>query len=123
MSHSFEALCCRALRALDPKHTIAETGQWWYGDHEIDAVGLTAGETLIAGECKFQQSRLGYDALSKLQDHVDELRWTPSDGSNRIEQYALFSRSEFKPSVAEAAEERDDLRLFTVEDVVDALRA
>lgn len=122
VSQSFEELCCSALRALYPEYTITKTGQWWYGEHEIDVVGLTAGKTLIAGECKFQQSRLGYDAFSKLQDHVDELRWTPSDGSSRIEQYALFSRSGFKPSVAQAADERDDLRLFAVEDLVDALR-
>jgi hypothetical protein len=123
VSRSFEDLCCAALRTLYPEHTITETGQWWYDDHEIDVVGLTTGETLLAGECKFQQSPLGYDAFSKLQDHVEELRWTPTNGPNRVEQYALFSRSGFKPSVEEAATERDDLQLFTVKDVVSALRS
>jgi hypothetical protein len=121
VSRSFEDLCCSALRALYPAHTITETGQWWYGEHEIDVVGLTTDETLIAGECKFQQSPLGYDAFSKLQAHTEELRWTPTDGGDRVEEHALFSRSGFKPSVEEAAAERDDLRLFTVEDVVEAL--
>lgn len=123
VSHSFEDLCCSALRTLYPEYTITDTGQWWYGEHEIDVVDLTTGETLIAGECKFQGSPLGYDALSKLQDHVDELRWTPEGGEDRTHEYALFSRSGFKPSVQEAAEEREDLRLFTVEDVVEALRS
>lgn len=122
VSHSFEELCCSALRTFYPEYTITETGQWWYEDHEVDAVGLTQGETLIAGECKFQQSPLGYDAFSKLQTHVDELRWTPDTGNERREEYALFSRSGFKPSVEEAATERDDLRLLTVEDVVEALK-
>lgn len=122
VSWSFEELCCSALRKLYPEDTITETGQWWYDEHEIDVVGLTAEETLIAGECKFQQSPLGYDAFSNLQRHADELRWTPNDGSDRVEKYALFSRSGFKSSVEEAAAERDDLRLFTVEDVVEALR-
>ncbi|WP_323174835.1 DUF234 domain-containing protein, partial [Natrialba sp. PRR66] len=90
---------------------ITQTGQWWYGEHEVDVVGLTAGDTLVVGECKFQQSPLGYDALSKLQDHVEELRWTPEDGSSRAEQYALFSRNGFKQSVEEEAADRDDLRL------------
>jgi AAA+ ATPase superfamily predicted ATPase len=121
VSRSFEDLCCSALRTLYPEYTITETGQWWYDEHEIDVVGLTTGDTLIAGECKFQQSPLGYDAFSKLQDHLDELQWSPSGGGKRIEQYALFSRSGFKSSVEEAAAERDDLRLFTVEDVVGAL--
>lgn len=42
-------------------------------------------------------------------------------GSTRDEEYVLFSRSEFKSSVQEGAAERDDLRHFTVDDVVDAL--
>ncbi|MFC7076850.1 ATP-binding protein [Haloarcula halophila] len=121
VSRSFEALCCSALRTLYPEYTITQTGQWWYGEHEIDVVGFTHERTLIAGECKFQQSPLGYDALSKLEDHVEELRWTPSDGGDRTERYALFSRSGFNPSVEEAATDRDDLRLFSVGDVVTAL--
>jgi AAA+ ATPase superfamily predicted ATPase len=121
VSHSFEELCCSALRTLYPEYTITDTGQWWYGEHEVDVVGLTTGETLLAGECKFQQSPLGYEAFSKLQDHVEELRWTPNRGGERNEEYALFSRSGFKPSIQEAAEERENLRLFTVEDIVEAL--
>jgi len=120
VSQSFEELCCSALQSLYPEYTITRTGQWWYGEHEVDVVGLTAGETLIAGECKFQQSPLGYDALSNLERHVDELRWTPNDGNSRVEQYALFSRSGFKRSVEEAAAEREDIRLFTVEEIVDS---
>lgn len=121
VSPAFEDLCGRALRSLYPEYTITETGQWWYGEHEVDVVGLTNGTTLLAGECKFQQSPLGYDALAGLEDHVDELRWTPPAGGERDVEYALFSRSGFKPSVEEAAAERDDLRLFAVDDVVDAL--
>ena len=121
VSRSFEDLCCSALRALYPDQTITEVGQWWYGEDEIDVVGLTTDEVLIVGECKFQQSLLGYDAFSKLRQHADELRWTPTDGGDRVEEYALFSRSGFKPSVEEAAAERNDLRLFTIEDVVEAL--
>ncbi|QCS45021.1 ATP-binding protein [Natrinema versiforme] len=123
VSQSFEELCCSALRTFYPEYTITETGQWWYGEHEVDVVGLTSEGTLIAGECKFQQSPLGYDALSKLERHVDELRWSPQGGNERAETYALFSRSGFKPSVEEAAAERADLRLFTVTDIVDALDA
>ncbi|MCH7661117.1 MAG: ATP-binding protein [Euryarchaeota archaeon] len=120
-SSEFERLCQRALRDLYPERTITDVGQWWYREHEVDVVGFTTGGTLIAGECKFQRSPLGYDALSGLEDHVEELRWTPRDGTERAETYALFSRSGFKQSVEEAATERKDLRLFTVEDVVSSL--
>jgi AAA+ ATPase superfamily predicted ATPase len=121
VSEAFESLCCSALRTFYPEQTITETGQWWYDEHEVDVVGLTAGDTLIVGECKFQQSSLGYDALARLEDHVSELRWSPRSGGERVEEYALFSRSGFKSSVEEACERRDDLRLFTVSDVVSAL--
>jgi AAA+ ATPase superfamily predicted ATPase len=120
VSRPFEDLCCTSLRALYPEYTITNTGQWWYGEHEVDVVGLTTGETLIAGECKFQQSPLGYDAFSSLQSGVEELRWSP-DGGERAHEYALFSRSGFASSVEEAAAQRDDLQLFTVTDVVSAL--
>ncbi|WP_254864154.1 ATP-binding protein [Halovivax gelatinilyticus] len=123
VSQSFEELCRSALRTLYPEYTITDAGRWWYGEHEIDVVGLTTEETLLVGECKFQRSPLGYDAFSNLQRHADELRWTPDSGATRDERYALFSRSGFKPSVAEAATERDDLRLFTVDDVVSALQS
>lgn len=52
---------------------------------------------------------------------LEELRWTPEDGGDRVETYALFSRSGFTLAVEEAAEERDDLKLFSAEDVVEAL--
>jgi len=123
VSRSFEDLCCRALRTLYPKYTITDTGQWWYDDHEVDVVGLTTGNTLVAGECKFQRSPLGYDAFATLQDHVGELRWTPDSGGDRTEEYALFSRSGFTQSVEEAADQRDDLELFTVGDVVEATKS
>nr|WP_240318853.1 DUF234 domain-containing protein [Halorussus rarus] len=123
VSRYFEELCCSALRALYSDYTVRETGQWWYGKHEIDVVGLATSDTLILGEYKFQESPLGADAFSKLRSHADELRWASDDGSERIEQYALFSRSGFKSSVEESAAERDDLRIFTVADIVEAVSA
>lgn len=120
VSRSFEDLCQSALRKLYPDYTVTDVGGWWYREHEIDVVGLTNDGTVIAGECKFQETPVGYDAFSKLQDHLDELRWTPQSGE-RQEEYALFSRSGFERSVEEATEERDDLQLFTVDDVVRVL--
>jgi AAA+ ATPase superfamily predicted ATPase len=122
VSRPFEDLCCTALRTLYPEYLITDVGQWWYGDHEVDVVGLTDEGTLIAGECKFQTAPVGYDVVSTLQTHTDELRWNPANG-DRAEEYALFSRSGFTQSVREAAQDRSDLRLFTVEDVVEGLRS
>ncbi len=121
VSPEFERLCQRALRSLYPEETITDVGQWWYQDHEIDVVGLTTRSTLIAGECKFQTSPVGYETLGMLEGHVEELRWSPADGGERRCEYALFSRSGFTDAVEAAREDRDDLRLFNCADVVDAL--
>ncbi|MFQ3477009.1 ATP-binding protein [Halonotius sp. F2-221B] len=123
VSPVFERLCQTALRDLYPDETITDVGQWWYQDHEIDVVGFTAGKTLLVGECKFQASPLGYDALASLESHTEELRWTPPAGGDRRCEYVLISRSGFKPSVEEAASERDDLRLVKIGELVDALRS
>jgi AAA+ ATPase superfamily predicted ATPase len=120
VSRPFEDLCGAALRELYPGETILDVGKWWYGEHEIDVVGLTADETLLLGECKFQSTPLGYDTLASLETHTAELRWTPEEGGERTERYALFSRSGFEDSVREAAAERTDLDLFSIGDVVDA---
>jgi AAA+ ATPase superfamily predicted ATPase len=122
VSSEFERLCQRVLRSLYPEQTITDVGQWWYREHEIDVAGFTTEDTLIVGECKFQRSPMGYNALSKLEDHTKELRWTPPDGSERVCEYALFSRSGFKRSLEEACTERDDLRLFNIASIVSALR-
>jgi len=122
ISPAFEDLCCRALWTVYDELPIVDVGQWWYQDHEIDVVGLTDAETLVVGECKYRSSRTAHDALRSLESHVEELRWTPPSGGSRHVEYALFSRAGFTESLRDTAADRDDLRLFDLKDVVDALR-
>jgi AAA+ ATPase superfamily predicted ATPase len=119
---TFEQLCCTALWTLYEEIPIINVGQWWYQDHEIDVVGLTDERTLVVGECKYQNSPTDYTALTSLETHAEELRWTPPDGGTRTVQYALFSRTGFTNTIREVAAERDDLRLYTLADVVAALQ-
>jgi len=97
--------------------------RWWDTDgREIDIVAPTNDRTLLVGEAKFQQQPMGYDVLAQLEQEAPEVEWSPTDGDGDVNyEYALFSRSGFASSLEEAAEERDDLGLFTVEDVVEAL--
>ena len=118
---AFEDLCCRALWTLYDEYPVVDVGQWWYQDHEVDVVGLTDEDVLIAGECKYQASSVNFSALSSLKGHVEELRWTPDGGGNRTCEYALFSRNGFTDAVRDAAAERPDLRLYSLSDVVEAL--
>ena len=120
VSEAFERHCQTALWTLYDDVSLTDVGQWWYQDHEVDVVGLTDESVLVAGECKFQESPASYDALTSLESHVEELRWTPPAGERTVE-YAIFSRSGCTQSLREAAEHRSDLRLYGVEDVVEAL--
>jgi len=122
VSDTFERLCAEAVPTLygDLQFTRVP-GQWWHKNREIDVVAPTSGSTLLVGEAKFTNSPVGYDVLAGLEDDAPHIDWTPSGGGDRAYEYALFSRSGFKRSVEEAAESRDDLRLFELDDVVDAL--
>lgn len=52
-----------------------------------------------------------------------EIDSTPTEGGEPTYKFALFSRSGFKRSVEEAADEHDDLRLFDLSDIVAVLES
>lgn len=124
VSETFEALCQAALPDLYPAYQLTRLPtQWWHREHEIDIVAPTNQETLIVGEAKFTNSPLGYDVLARLEDTIEVIDWSPQSGGEPTHEYALFSRSGFKPSVEEAAGDRADLRLFDLTTVVDTLES
>lgn len=124
VSGAFEQLCQRAvLYEYGDEYTFTEEPDaWWDTDgREIDVVGPTNGDTLVVGEAKFRQQPMGYDVFAQLQTEAPEIDWTPEGSADPTYEYALFSRSGFASSLEEAQNERDDLRLYTVEDVVEAI--
>jgi len=96
-------------------------GNWWYREREIDVVAPCSDGRLVVGECKFTTEPIGYGVLADLEDDAGHVDWTPPDGGAPIVEYVLFARSGFERSVREAAEQRDNLRLVSLEDVVQAL--
>lgn len=124
VSGTFEQLCQRAVLYAfgDEYRFVEEPGNWWDGSgSEIDIVAPTNGETLLVGEAKFRQEAVGYDVLSRLESEAPEVDWHPDSGGDPEYTYALFSRSGFSSAVKEAESERDDLHLFTVDDVVELI--
>nr|WP_277503509.1 ATP-binding protein [Haladaptatus sp. DYSN1] len=123
VSTTFEHLCQRAvLYEYGDAYTFTEApATWWDTDgREIDIVAPTNSNTLLVGEAKFRQQPMGYEVFAQLQREAPEIEWSPDDGEVTYE-YALFSRSGFATSLEEAAEEREDLGLFIVDDVVETL--
>lgn len=124
VSGTFEQLCQRAiLFEYGDKYTFTEQPDtWWDTDgREIDIVGPTDSETLVVGEVKFRQQPMGYGVFSQLQNDAPQIDWIPDDGMEPEYEYALFSRSGFATSLEEARNERDDLRLYTIKEVIDAI--
>ncbi|ELK52500.1 hypothetical protein D320_13746 [Haloferax sp. BAB-2207] len=112
VSSQFEVLCQDALTGLYPDKTFLDIGRWWYKEHEVDVVGFTTEGTMVVGECKFTNAPLDYSALESLEEHTEEIRWTPDSGGDIDKEYALFTRSGATQTVREAVAKRDDLQLF-----------
>ncbi|GAB7090568.1 ATP-binding protein [Halorubrum luteum] len=117
---TFEDVCQEAVwegirrGAFEP---YSEVGRWWYGEEEIDIVGLAPndGRVLLA-ECKWTTDPVGEDLVESLRAKAENVRWGPSD---RDEQFALFSKSGFVDGLE--AQLDDSWSLFTVADIDDLL--
>ncbi|MFW6141249.1 MAG: ATP-binding protein [Candidatus Saliniplasma sp.] len=112
----FENICMEFLKE-ELKHDFRFTkiGRWWYREEEIDIVALNEKEDQIyLGECKWSKNKVGLDLLKNLKDKAKEVRWRVK---NREETYALFSRSGFTNDLVSYAEEKDELALYSLEDM------
>lgn len=59
--------------------------------------------------------------LTGVEDEVPYIDWTPPGGDDPEYEYCCFCRSGFSEDLTTTAEDRDDVHLFTTEDVVTAL--
>lgn len=110
VSEFFEELCIQKLpELLDRKFT--RVGRWWYQENEIDVVGLKE-KGKVLGECKYTNSKVGLSLLSKLEDKEGEIR---VEGET---EYVLFSKSGFEEKLEKESENREDLYLFSLKEIV-----
>jgi AAA+ ATPase superfamily predicted ATPase len=117
MGTMFERVCQNALPTLIPK-TYEGVGYWWHQQHELDVVGLATDGTLVAGECKYTAREMTEGDLADLERTVSQVQWTPPNESDREERYCLFCRSGFSDGLQQVAANRDDVSLFTPDDIV-----
>jgi AAA+ ATPase superfamily predicted ATPase len=91
----------------------SEVGRWWYGEDEIDIVGLAPNDDrLLLAECKWTEQPVGHGLVEDLRAKADCVRWG-SDSCD--EQFALFARSGFVDGVADEVD--DDWTLYSLNDV------
>ena len=113
---TFEDVCREALWAgirrgdVDP---YSELGRWWYGEHEVDIVGLAPNDDrLLLAECKWTSDPVGRSLVERLRAKADHVRWGPGD---RMERFALFSKSGFVDGLADEVD--DNWSLYGLSDL------
>jgi len=118
VSPLFERLCQQAVPELVDRQFL-DIGQWWFKEHELDMLGLTQNG-LVAGECKFTSTPVSEGVLADLERTADQVRLgdEPADATTR---YVLFSRSGFTADLERRADNRDDIALYELSDVVNAV--
>ncbi|MBP1987302.1 ATP-binding protein [Halolamina salifodinae] len=106
VSSTFEDICQEAVWEAIRQGELgpyADLGRWWYGEQEIDIVGLSpSDDRILFGECKWTADPVGYGLVGSLTEKADDVRWGPAD---RTEEFALFSRSGFVDGLAEDVDE------------------
>lgn len=108
VSATFEDVCEEALwelsRSGQLSHTYGAIGRWWYGEHEIDLVGLDEQTpAAIFGECKWTNTPVGMGLAEDLLAKANEVRWKTNE---REEAYALFSKAGFEDGLRQELDER-----------------
>lgn len=99
---TFEDVCQEAVWEAIRQGELgpyADVGRWWYGEDEIDIVGLAPeDDRLLLGECKWTAEPVGHGLVSQLREKSDRVRWGPD---TREVEFALFSKSGFVDGLAE----------------------
>jgi AAA+ ATPase superfamily predicted ATPase len=116
VSWTFEDVCRQAVRTPAFPVECSRVGRWWYNNMEVDIAGVNEQtETLLIGECKWSSDNVGMGLLSELERVEPEVRWR---GSDRSVSYVLFAKHDFSDKLWALAAERNNLSLWTADDVV-----
>lgn len=104
---TFEEICREAVWAairLGVFAPYSAVGRWWYGEDEIDIVGLAPDDDrILLAECKWTAEPIGHSLVESLQAKADRVRWGPD---TRDERFALFSRSGFANELGDELDDR-----------------
>ncbi|WP_436910194.1 ATP-binding protein [Halosimplex marinum] len=97
--------------------SYSEVGRWWYGEDEIDIVGLAPdADRILFAECKWTNEPVGSALVSQLREKAERVRW---GSDTRDEEFALFSKSGFADGLADNV--GDNWSLFGLSELEDVL--
>ena len=93
---TFEGICREAAWAAIRRGELgpySDIGRWWYGEDEIDIVGLAPdADRVLLAECKWTAEQVGHALAESLREKADRVRW---GSDTRAERFALFSKAGF----------------------------
>lgn len=116
VSTTFEDICQEAVWAAIRSEDLApysEVGRWWYGEDEIDIIGLSpADDRILLAECKWTAEPVGHTLVESLQEKAERVRWGPD---TRDERFALFSKRGFVTGLKDELD--DNWHLFDLNDL------
>jgi len=99
---TFEDVCREAVWEAIRRGELgpySEVGRWWYGEDEIDIVGLAPDDDrVLLAECKWTTDPVGRSLAASLREKSDRVRWGPD---TREQEFALFSKSGFVDGLAD----------------------
>lgn len=112
VAETFEQICRETVQKTGE---YAKIGKWWYKEDEIDVVALDEQEgKILLGEVKWTNQEVGEKLLKDLEEKAERVQWQNKD---REEKYVLFSKNGFTQELDEKAKQRNDLELYTPEDI------
>jgi len=117
---TFEDVCVEATWEAIRRGELgpySDVGRWWYGEDEIDIVGLDSNDDrMLLAECKWTSEPVGHGLVESLQEKADRVRWGPD---TRDEEFALFSKSGFVDGLDGDLD--DSWSLFSLDELDDLL--
>jgi uncharacterized protein len=100
----FEELSMEFMRDLITEDPIKQFGKYWDEKREIDLVAKTTSGKIIAGNCKYINSKIKKNELNKLKEDCKAI-------DLNVDIFVLFSKNGFSNELK--SQKSDTLRLFT----------
>jgi AAA+ ATPase superfamily predicted ATPase len=101
----FEKVCAEMLWDMELPFQPLKVGRWWDSNEEIDIVAINSFEnSILFGECKFWENKVGVSVLSKLKEKAKKVRCLNED---RNEYYAIFSKNGFTEELLKYQQEEN----------------
>lgn len=117
-SLAFEEICQQYLWQIGLAGRLpfipTNIGKWWSSNEEIDLVVMGEREAILV-ECKWTSKPAGVDILADLERKAALVRF---ELGNRRIRFALCSRSGFTAQLSESANQRDDITLMDLPEIL-----